>query len=238
MTALAALASDHARRVLGLTALFFVISVAIGSQVFGVLKSGNDFEDPGSQSAQTRRLLERAAGRQVGVGLVALIRTDSQIATDPATRAKAQAITTTLARDPAVANVASFYSTHQSAFVSHDGTSTYVAATFRNLSDTGFEHAGTRLKARLEQVSGVLVGGPALSGPAIGKQVGADIGMAEGIAFPILFALSLIFFRGLVAALLPLFVGVITIFGAFLLLRLVSVASPPGCRSAFSCSPR
>jgi RND superfamily putative drug exporter len=211
---------------LALTGLFFVISVAVGAQVFSVLKSGNDFEDPASQSAQTRGVLERAAGRQVGVGLVALVRTRTQVASDPTTRARVQAIGRTIAADPAVAGVASFYGTHQPTFVSHDGTATYVVAIFRNLSDQRVADAGKRLQTRLERTPEVSVGGPALSGPAIGTQVGQDIGMAEGLAFPILFLLSLIFFRGLVAALLPLFVGVITIFGAFFLLRMVSVALP------------
>ena len=226
MIRLASLAAQHSRRVLVLTGLCFVISVAVGSQVFSALRSGNDFEDPSSQSAQTRGLLERATGGQVGVGLVALLRTRAQVTTDPGTGAKVQAITRMLVSDPAVASVVSLESTHQRAFVSDDGRSTYIAATFRNLSDQRVEDAGTRLQTRLQKFPGVLVGGPALSGPAIGKQVSQDIGMAEGLAFPILFLLSLVFFRGLVAALLPLFVGVITIFGAFLLLRVVTIVLP------------
>ncbi len=226
MISLARLAAKHSRRVLTLVGICFAISVAVGSQVFSVLRSGNDFEDPGSQSAQTRGLLQRAAGRQVAPGLVALLRTRTQVATDPATGAEVQAIVRVLAADPAVASVVSFDSTHQRAFVSNDGRSTYVAATFRNLSDKRVEDAGTRLQTRLQKLPGVSVGGSALSGPAIGKQVGQDIGKAEGLAFPLLFLLALIFFRGLVAALLPLFVGVITIFGAFFLLRVVTIALP------------
>jgi RND superfamily putative drug exporter len=113
MTRLSALASRHPRRMLGITALFFVVAVFVGSQVFSVLKSGNDFEDPASQSAQTRGLLERAAGQQVGVGLVALVRTETQVKTSPSASAKVQAIAHTIAADPAVASVVSFYNTHQ-----------------------------------------------------------------------------------------------------------------------------
>ncbi len=84
------------------------------------------------------------------------------------------------------------------------------------------ENAGKRLQSRLERIHGVSVGGAALSGPAIGKQVGNDIGMAEGLAFPIILLLSLFFFRGLVAGLLPIFVGAITVLSTFLVLRLVN----------------
>ena len=42
------------------------------------------------------------------------------------------------------------------------------------------------------------------------------------LAFPLLFLLSLLFFRSLVAALLPLLVGALAIVGTFLILRLAS----------------
>ena len=46
--------------------------------------------------------------------------------------------------------------------------------------------------------------------------------MAEMLAFPILFLLSLLFFRSAVAALLPLLIGGLAIVGTFLLLRLAN----------------
>src|SRR6202043_783562 len=49
-----------------------------------------------------------------------------------------------------------------------------------------------------------------------------DLGKAEALAFPILFLLSLWVFRGLVAALMPLFVGTVTIMTTFFVLRIVN----------------
>src|SRR3954463_3050781 len=46
--------------------------------------------------------------------------------------------------------------------------------------------------------------------------------MAEMLAFPILFLLSLLFFRSGVAALLPLMIGGLAIVGTFLMLRLAN----------------
>jgi RND superfamily putative drug exporter len=46
--------------------------------------------------------------------------------------------------------------------------------------------------------------------------------MAELIAFPLLFLLSLLFFRSLVAAVLPLMIGGLAIVGTFLILRIAS----------------
>ena len=72
----------------------------------------------------------------------------------------------------------------------------------------------------------MLVGGPAAVGQQLGEQIGMDLGKAEGIAFPILFILSLFVFRGVVAALMPLFVGGITVLGTFLLLRIINSFLP------------
>ena len=53
-------------------------------------------------------------------------------------------------------------------------------------------------------------------------QVEHDLRTAEVYAFPLLFLLSLLFFRSLVAALLPLLVGGLAIVGTFLMLRVAS----------------
>jgi RND superfamily putative drug exporter len=52
--------------------------------------------------------------------------------------------------------------------------------------------------------------------------VESDLRRAEMIAFPLLFLLSLLFFRSLVAALLPLVVGLLAIVSTFLMLRVVN----------------
>ena len=71
------------------------------------------------------------------------------------------------------------------------------------------------------RADGVTVGGGAVAGLQIGETVGADLGRAELIAFPLLLLLSLLFFRGR-ATLMPLAVGVTTVLGTFLVLSLVN----------------
>ena len=61
----------------------------------------------------------------------------------------------------------------------------------------------------------------AVAGLQIGETVGADLGRAELIAFPLLLLLSLLFFRGR-ATLMPLAVGVTTVLGTFLVLSAVN----------------
>ena len=66
------------------------------------------------------------------------------------------------------------------------------------------------------------VGGRAVAQKEVNTQVEHDLRTAEVYAFPLLFVLSLIFFRSLVAALLPLLVGGLAIVGTFLMLRVAS----------------
>jgi RND superfamily putative drug exporter len=66
------------------------------------------------------------------------------------------------------------------------------------------------------------VGGPAVAQKEVNEQVERDLRTAELYAFPLLFLLSLLFFRSLVAALLPLLVGALAIVGTFLMLRVAS----------------
>ncbi len=226
LRALADTVYGRAKATLAITAVAFVAAVAFGAPVFGLLDTtGNPFIDPDSETERTRVALERAAGEKVGVGLIALIETDAAVESGAA-RERVESVARTLEDDPAIARVFSFYETRDPAQVSDDGRSTYLAAVFRDVSDEQVEDAAEGLEEELEGEPGVLLGGGALAGPAVGEQVGEDIGGAEMIAFPILFALSLLFFRGFVAALLPLFVGTLTIFGAFLALRLVNEAIP------------
>jgi RND superfamily putative drug exporter len=85
--------------------------------------------------------------------------------------------------------------------------------TFRD--DKG-EDAADRLQPRLERIPGVRVGGGEPAELEVNQIVESDLQRAELLAFPILFLLSLWFFRSLVAALLPLLVGAVSIMLTFL----------------------
>ena len=108
--------------------------------------------------------------------------------------------------------------------MSRDGRSSFVAVYLAVDHDS--DDAGKRIEAALEPFPGVSVGGGAVAGPAVGDQVSEDLAKAELLAFPLLFLLSLFVFRGAIAALLPLFVGLLTIMTTFLGLRLFNEATP------------
>jgi RND superfamily putative drug exporter len=225
LTRLAGLVSARPRRVLGATAAFFVLAVVFGAAAPGLLRGGHDFEDPGSEAATVRERLERVTGMGNGPGLIALVEPGAPI-DSPVARAKVEKVSEVLARDPAVAEVGSYYDSRSRDQVARDGSATYVTATFRDLDAPALEDAASRIDDALAGTAGVRVGGRHLVGVAVGDQVGKDLARAEALAFPIILALSFVFFRGLVAALLPSFVGVLTIFGSFLGLRVLNEVQP------------
>ena len=111
-----------------------------------------------------------------------------------------------------------------SPLVSEDRRSVYLPVTFYTAADE--DAAADALVARLRGERGVTVGGGVVAFNQVGDQVEADLQRAELLAAPILLLLSLLVFRSLVAALLPLVVGTATVLLTFSGLRLVNEFEP------------
>ena len=111
-----------------------------------------------------------------------------------------------------------------SPLVSKDGRSAYLPVTFYTAADE--DAAAEALVERLRGEPGVTVGGGIVAFNQVGDQVEADLQRAELIAAPILLLFSLLVFRSLVAALLPLAVGTATVLLTFSGLRLINSFEP------------
>ena len=127
-------------------------------------------------------------------------------------------------RDPDVAEVVAVRDGEPAELVSRDRRSTYLLATFRAGVDE--DALAERLQERVEREPGVTAGGGRLAFTQVGEQVEQDLARAEMLAFPLLFLLSLVVFRSVVAALLPVAVGATTILTTFVWLRLVNEIEP------------
>ena len=203
MERLARLANRRARRTLVLAGVFFLIAGALGAGVADRLDPyGAD--DPDTESVIADQRLEDAGYRETGVVVLAA-----------GPRPRSAPSRPTCARDPDVASVAR-------GPVSRDGRSTYLAAALRPTDDDARQDAAERIADDLAGEPGVKVGGPAVAQKEVNEHVERDLRTAELYAFPLLFVLSLLFFRSLVAALLPLLVGGLAIVGTFLMLRVAS----------------
>lgn len=174
---------------------------------------------PGSESVETREELEEATGLQTRPGVIALLRTGR---TERETVGRVRRIARIMTADRAVGRVISVLNGDRPSLVSRDGSFTYVAAIFRTAADRDRQDAAERLADRLRAIPGVRLGGVDLAFEQINETIQEDLRRAELLAFPILFLLSFWFFRGLVAALLPLVLGGVAIMLTLFELRLAS----------------
>jgi uncharacterized membrane protein YdfJ with MMPL/SSD domain len=224
--ALARLADRRARRVGLIAIVFFVAAGAIGGGVASRLDPyGAD--DPATETVKARERLQDAGLRFPSVLAVL---SDAPVA-KPSTRARVGALERELLRRGDVASVADFFNTHSPAFVSRDGGSTYLAIALKPTENKAEQEIGGEIADQLANRPGVVVGGYAVAQKQVNSQVEKDLRTAEMLAFPLLFLLSLLFFRSLVAALLPLMIGGLAIVGTFLILR---IASEFGAISVFA----
>ena len=220
--ALARLADRRRRLVLALTVVFVVFAAAVGGPIVSLLDSDDDFEDHASQSVLARQTIERATGRSASPDMVVLARLDAPVDSPTAER-KIERVAAAL-RDPDVASVIAYRDGRPRELVSRDGRSTYLLVTFRAGADE--DAAAERLQQRVEREAGVTAGGGTLAFTQVSEQVQEDLARAEMLAFPLLFVLSLVVFRSVVAALLPVIVGATTILATFLWLRIANSVEP------------
>jgi uncharacterized membrane protein YdfJ with MMPL/SSD domain len=205
---------------------FLALSFALGGPVVTLLTSnGRDFQDPASQSVKAREELEAATGANPDAALTVLIRPGAAVRS-PAGRRAVEDIAAEVAADPAVAAVHTTFTTHNPGFASTDGRSTYLVVNFKVLSGEQEVDAGKRIEKALEDKPGVLVGGAVIANDQTSSQVGKDLASAERFGIPILIILSVLFFGGLVAGLLPVLVGLFSVAGTLLALRAVNHFAP------------
>lgn len=216
-TALASLAQRRGRRVVILAVIFFGLAGALGGSVADKLDPyGAD--DPATESVIADEQAEDAGFRNATV----IVLIEDAPPTAASGRARVQAIEQRVAADPDVAAVNGYLQTQSPDFVSKDGNSTFLAVSLMPTDDKKLQEASKRIADDLKGEPGVSVGGFALANEQVNKQVEQDLRTAEMLAFPLLFLLSLLFFRSLVASLLPLMIGALAIVGTFLLLRIAS----------------
>jgi uncharacterized membrane protein YdfJ with MMPL/SSD domain len=222
---LADLADNRRRWVLVGTVVFVLVAGVFGGPVAGLLSGGgSNFEDADSESVRAREQVEQAAGANPEPGMIVLVSPGEAVRSGSG-RDEVEAVARDIADDPAVGRVSSFYNTNDEAFVSRDGRSTYLVVSFKPLPEKEVEDAAARIQDALAENENVTFGGGEVAGEQIGEQVGEDLARAELLVLPILFLASLFVFRGVVAALLPLLAGVVSIVSTFLVLRLVNEAT-------------
>ena len=206
----------HPRRTALLALVFVLFAAVVGGSAATKLNAANAFENPGSQAAHARIQIERATGAEPSAGVIALVH-------GTPFSAAVSSVARTLRNDPGVAHVASYTKTHNPALIAKDGSSTLLAASLyaRAAPDAVVARLTTDFAGRHD----VQLGGADVTLVQTNLQAAKDLGFAELLAFPLLALLAFLIFRG-VAALLPLGVGITSVLGSMLALRLINAALP------------
>src|SRR6516165_4432511 len=200
----------RARLVLVAAMLAVVGFGVLGFGAFGKLQTGG-FQDPGAGSTTAQTLTDQRFGGSDGV--VLLVHAEAGTVDNAPARVAGAEAARRLAAVPGVSNVVSYWQTRNPGLRSKDGKYALVLGSTRSDHDlTSSELASLQSHSRLVDVT---VGGSSAIGNDILKQVTKSLRSAEGIAVPIILALLVLAFGSVVAALLPLAIGVIAILGTF-----------------------
>jgi RND superfamily putative drug exporter len=194
-----------------------VVAVAAGiggASIFDTVKPYG-FQDPGSESARATELLEDATGERPTPDAVLLVESSGPAARRAATaRAKDK-----LSTVPSVARVVTPANDPQ--LISRDGDAALVVG-YLDADTEDIAEVGEAVEDRVGGLDGVTAGGAAVTAYQLNETSEDDLRRIELFAAPILFLLSLLVFRGLVAAMLPLAVGLVSIVTTIALLQLLT----------------
>ena len=216
------------RLILIAVALFVVLGGAWGSGVFGAMVT-DGLEPPDAESTRANVLLEDHFGHQPGdLDSVALYTdpTGELTVDDPAFE---QAVTAALNRLPEaeVLSWTSYWSPklteeERAEYVSEDRSSTIATLTLQGADTTerleSYSEIEGLARADGDQLETYIAGGPT-SVYHLQEQATESLATAQMISLPILLILLLITFRGLVAAAIPVALGILAIIGSMVLLR-------------------
>jgi RND superfamily putative drug exporter len=211
------------RAVLVASIVAMIVAGALGGGVAQHL-SGGGFEDPGAESAEARRVLERSFGTR-NPNLVLLV-TSPDGSVDSASAAGAgAALTEELRAEAGITQAVSYWTLGSPPPLrSNDGRQALVLATIGGNDDEVAERI-KELSPRYTRPDGpvtVEVGGFAEVFRQVSTQIEHDLVRAELISLPIILVLLVLVFGSVVAASLPLGIGALAVIGTFLVLRVLA----------------
>jgi trehalose monomycolate/heme transporter len=208
------------RAVAALMAIAAVAAGGYGAHVSERLLAGG-IDVPGSESERAAKRLTERLGIAEG-DVVAMLHSPDRDVRDPEFVSTVLDGLEQLYDDPAVIGAVTFYDTGLHALVSRDGHRTIAL----------IELAGTTSERiaelpRVEQLLREIFPGVEISGPipaeALAQSIAErDIARAEMFALPLAALLTLLFFRSVVAALLPIAIGAFAMAVSVAVIRLLS----------------
>lgn len=220
MDKLTAFVLRRRRRLLGTTLLLCVLGALFGGNVATRLSVGG-YDVPGAPSSVARGLLStKFTGGQPDV--VVLVDTPAG-ADDPTTAAQGARVAAALAAEPGVQQVQSYWSQHTPSLRASDSGSALILAYLTGNNDQ-IDHTVKAVFGKYHngaQGLRLTFGGQAVANYQLTVQTQRDLSVAEAIVVPLTLLLLIFVFRGVVAALLPLALGIVSVLGTLLVLRVL-----------------
>ena len=214
--------ADRPRSVLAVFAVLTAVAAFYGSSAAEHLPAGG-FEVPGSESD----LAVKEAESQFGIGsadVLALYRDPSADVRNAQFGSAIFDLIDGVLGSEGVVGASSYFDTAEGSLVSRDG---HEALVIVSLAGTNADKLRTfrRIESLLRRVEApieVAIGGHVAASLIAQDLASADMAKAEAIALPIAAILTLLFFRGVVAALLPIAIGAFALASSAAIVRLGS----------------
>jgi RND superfamily putative drug exporter len=204
--------------------VFVLLAAVYGRGVHDELSSGG-FSDPASESARAGSTIARDFPSASQTDFVILVTATHGYVDDPAVRAAGLALTAQLGRARGVLGSSSYWSLANTAPLrSRNRRQALVVASLYGTDD---EKVKLAAKLSPEFTGRTALITTAITGRAettrqISAQAEDDLQHSEFLTAPLVFAALVIIFGSLVAALLPLSVGVVAVLGTFVILTLMA----------------
>ena len=210
----------YRRWIVAASVAIFLLAVVFGTGAIDRLKPGG-FEDINSESFIAKELLEEELGHGQS-NLFVVFSSGGSTVDDLRFKNAVEEALEPLVQDQAVARVDTFYTTGSPAFVSEDRTKTFaVVGLVQDVDAASDDFPRLRSLLSSEELEINVTGQPAAN-REIQDKAESDLQRAELFAFPIVAILLVLILGSLVAASLPLAMGVLSIVAALLGLRILT----------------
>ena len=219
--ALANAVARHALAVIAASALAAAAAVWFGGGALDEL-APYGLDDPDSESTVAAEAARRALGYNPTPGLLVLVDAGADVEESRAAFRLVDRVANRVFREPAVAWVNTYFTAGERDLLSEDGRSTYLVAYMRDVPVEERSDAAETLREHFADDPRISFTGPSAAGLDAERTADDDLRRGELIAFPLLLLLSFWFFRGVVAALVPVLVGALVIVGALALIRVAA----------------
>jgi uncharacterized membrane protein YdfJ with MMPL/SSD domain len=211
----------RAKTVLGAGLALVAVAAVFGLGVFGSLSNGG-FDDPASESARSL-VAEHAAFTSHDADIVVIYSSPSMTVGDAAFRESVSSVITRLPKG-SIHRVTTWYQSPSPTLISKDQHATRVILALSGTSQGEKAALYDQVRPHLDAKGlTTTIGGPWSVFRDVNHAVSSDIKKAEAISLPIVILLCLAFFGSVTAALMPAFVGGVAIFGAFALVRVITM---------------